>query len=64
MLFLFFVIIIICISIEVALIHNVVLISAVDQSDSVKHKYIHYFLYSFPFLFFYRILNIVPCAIQ
>ena len=39
MLFLFFVIIIICISIEVALIHNVVLISAVKHCDSVIHKY-------------------------
>ena len=53
MLFLFFVIIIICISIEVALIHNVVLISAVDQSDSVKHKYIHSFFVFFSIFVFF-----------
>ena len=62
MLFLFFfIIIIICIFIEVELIHNAVLISAVEQSDSVKHKYIHSFWYSF---FFLQDFNIVPCAIQ
>ena len=52
MLFLFFVIIIICISIEVALIHNVVLISAVDQSDSVKQIYTFFFCILFHFCFF------------
>ena len=37
--------------IEVWLIYNVVLISAVQQSDSVIHIYIHSFLYSFPLWF-------------
>ena len=64
MLFLFFFIIIICNFIEAELIHNAVLISAVEQSDSVKHKYIHSFWYSFLFFFFLQDFNIVPCAIQ
>ena len=52
---------------EVQLIHNVVLISAVQQSDSVIHIYIyiyiHSFSYSFP-LVYHRILDIVPCVMQ
>ena len=37
--------------IEVQLIYSVVLISAVQQSDSVIYTYIHSFLYSFPLWF-------------
>ena len=52
--------------IAVWLIYNAVLISAVQQSDSVI--YILY-IYAFFFIFFsimtyHRILNIVPCAMQ
>ena len=56
--------------IEVQLIYNVVLISAVQPSDS--GVYIHsvcvcvYTLFKtlFPTVVYYKILNIVPCAIQ
>ena len=37
--------------IKVELIHNVVLISAVRQSDSVIHVYTFFFLHSFPLWF-------------
>ena len=52
--------------IEVQLIYNV---SGVQQSDSVFKIYIHIHTYMFFFRFFsiidhYKILNIVPCAIQ
>ena len=49
--------------IEVYLIYNVVLISTVQQSDSVMHRYIFFFIF-FSIMVYYRILNIVPCAIQ
>ena len=46
---------------DVYLIHKV-LISAIQQSDSVIHIYILFYI---PFLYvYYRILNIVPSAIQ
>ena len=48
--------------IEVLLIYNVVLISAVQQSDSVICIYIFFFI--FFHMVCYRILNIVPCAIE
>ena len=51
--------------IEVWLIYNVVLISAVQQSDSVIHIYIYtFFFIFFSMMVYHRILNIVPCAIQ
>ena len=51
--------------IGVELIYNVMLVSGVQQSDSV----IHIFIYPFFFIFFshigyYRILSRAPCAIQ
>ena len=45
--------------VEVQLIYNIVLISAVQQSDSVVHTYTF-----FSIMIYLRILNIVPCAIQ
>ena len=49
--------------IEVSSIYNVVLISAVQQNDSVIH--IHtFFLIFFSIMVYHRILNIVPCALQ
>ena len=39
------------------------LISAVQQSDSVIHIYTLFFIF-FSIIVYYRILNIVPCAIQ
>ena len=53
--------------IEVYLIYNAVLISSLQQSDSVIHIYTH--IYTFFFIFFsimvyQSILNVVPCAIQ
>ena len=47
--------------IEVQLIYNVVLISAIQQSYSVKH--ILFFIF-FPILVYSRILNIAPCVTQ
>ena len=53
------------IEVEVELIYNVVLISTAQQSDLVMHTYIHaFFVIFFSIMFYYRILNIVPCAIQ
>ena len=49
-------------SIEVQLIYNVVLISAVQQSNSVIQKYT-FFKKFFSIMVYHRILNIVPCAI-
>ena len=43
---------------EVWLIYNVVLVSSVQQRDSVIR-----ITYSF-FIVYYRILNLIPCAIQ
>ena len=50
--------------IERELIHSVMLISAVQQGDSVIHicMYIHSFSDSFPLWFYHRVLNIVPHA--
>ena len=49
--------------IEVYLIYNVVLISAVQQSDSVIHIYTFFFILFF-IMVYPSILSIVPCAIQ
>ena len=49
--------------IEVQLIYTVVLISAVQQSDSVIHMYTFFFIL-FSIMVYHRILNIVPCAVQ
>ena len=46
---------------DVYLIYNVVLISTVQQSDSVIHIY---FISVFFSIAYYRILNILPCAMQ
>ena len=48
--------------IEVQLIYNVVLVPGVQQSDSVIYT-ILFFIF-FYMMIYYRILNIVPCAIQ
>ena len=53
--------------IEVELIYNVVLISAVQQSDLdiYLHVYVWVFLFiSFSSMVYHRILNIVPYAVQ
>ena len=47
--------------IDVELIYNIVLVSGVQQSDSVI--YICFFRL-FSIIGYYKILNIVPCAIQ
>ena len=41
-------------------------VSAIQQSDSVLYVYIHTSIYfvMFSIIVYYRILNIVPCAIQ
>ena len=49
--------------IELQLIYNVVLISAVQKSDSVIHMYT-FFLIFFSMMVYCRTLNIAPCAIQ
>ena len=48
--------------IGVKLIYNVVLVSAVQQSESVIHIYILPIIYSN--MVYHRILNIVPCVMQ
>ena len=45
----------------IQLIYNIVLISAIQKSDSVLHIYFFKF---FSIMIYYMILNIVPCAIQ
>ena len=60
--------------IEVSLIHNVVLVSGIHQSESVTHTHIYIYVYTYIyiyiyFIFFsligcYRILSIIHCAIQ
>ena len=51
--------------IDVYLIYNVVLISAIQQCDSVTHTYIYtFFFIFFSIMVYLRILNIVPCALQ
>ena len=49
--------------IEVQLIYNIVLVSGIQQSDSVIHMYIFFFRF-FSIIDYYKILNIVPCAVQ
>ena len=49
--------------IEVELIYNVVVVSGLQQSDSVIHIYTFSFIF-FSIMAYYRILNIVPCTIQ
>ena len=49
--------------IEVQLIYNVVLISAVQQKDSVIHIYVFFFIFC-SIMVYPRRSNIVPCAIQ
>ena len=53
--------------IEVQLIYNVVLVSGIQQSDSVIsiHTYVYIFLFQIlSFIGYYKILYIVPYAIQ
>jgi len=53
--------------IEVELIYNVVLVSSVQQSDSVLYIYIHTHTHSFSYfsiMIFYKILNTVCCTTQ
>ena len=49
--------------IGIYLVNNVVLIFAVQQSDSVIHMYTFFFIF-FSIMVYHRILNIFPCAIQ
>ena len=49
--------------IDVLLIYNVVLSTAVWQSDSVIHVHTFFFMF-LSIMIYYRILNIVPCALQ
>ena len=45
-------------------VYNVVLVSGVQQSDSVyMHIYLFFFRF-FSYIVYYKILSIVPCAIQ
>ena len=46
--------------IEVELIYNVALVSAVEPSDSVIHVFAHYFLF-FSIMVYHRILTMVLC---
>ena len=48
--------------IEVQLIYNVVFITAIQQSDSVIHIHLFFFMV-FSTIVFHRILNVVPCAL-
>ena len=48
---------------EVWLIYNAVLISAVQQTDSVIHMYIFVFIF-FSIMVWHTMLNIVPSAVQ
>ena len=50
--------------IVVQLIYNVVLVSGVQQSDSVTHTHIPIFFRFFSLIGYYKILSIVACAIQ
>ena len=50
--------------IRVELIYNVVLVSAVQQSESVIHITISTLFRFFPHIGHYRVLSRVPCAIQ
>ena len=46
------------------MIYNVVLISAVQQSDLYIYIYTHILFIFFSSMVYHRILNIVPCAVQ
>ena len=46
------------------MIYNVVLITAVQQSDSVIRMYTFFLYIFFSIMVYHRILNIVLCAIQ
>ena len=50
--------------IGVQLIYNVVLLSDVQPSDSNVFVYIYSFSDFFPIVVYYKIVNIVPCAIH
>ena len=51
--------------IEVQLIYKVVLVSSVQQSDSVIYIYVYiYFSIFFSIIGYYKILSRFPCAIQ
>ena len=49
--------------IELLLIYNFILISAVQQYDLVIHIHTFFFIF-FSIMVYQKILNIVPCAIQ
>lgn len=49
------------------LIYNIVLVSDVQQSDLIIHIYVYtsvFFFSFFSIIGYYKIANIVPCAIQ
>ena len=50
--------------IEVELIYDVVIVSGVQQSDSVIHTHISIFSRLFSLIGCYKISSIVPCVIQ
>ena len=50
--------------IGVELIYNVVLVSGVQQSDSIIHIHIFILFRLFSHIGYHRILSRVPCAIQ
>ena len=53
--------------IDVWLIYNVVLVSGVQQSDSVVYSVLYIYIFFFVFfsiMVYHRMLNIIPCAIQ
>ena len=51
--------------IELQLIYNIMLVSSVQDRDSVIHTYVSPFFFRFFSLIgYYKILSIVPCAIQ
>ena len=49
--------------IDVKLNYNVVLITDIQQSDSVIHIYTFFFIF-FSIMVYHRIFNVVSCAIQ
>ena len=55
--------VVVVVFIGVELLYNVVLVSGVQQSDSVIYIYIFFFRFFF-ITGYYKILNIVPCAMQ
>ena len=52
--------------IEIYLIYSIVLVSGIQQSDSVMYVCVYIYIYFrlFSITGYYKILNIVPCAIQ